>query len=120
MNKTVEIKIKNKNNTNLFINSFKNDNMIFLVWADWCHYSKVFKPEWIKFKKNNNGKSNKFKIFELKDNYKNKLNENPVFSEVFTNFRGFPTIFIINKNGKINILPENNISNLNKAVNKFK
>jgi len=120
MNKKTEIKIKNKKNTELFTDSFNNDNMVLLVWADWCYYSKLYIPEWNKFKKSLTKKDlNKFKIFELKDNYKNKVNENPVFSKVFKNFKGFPTTFIINKSGKVNVLPKNDIESLKKIIKKF-
>ena len=121
MNKETEIKIKNKKNAELFTDSFNNDNMVLLVWADWCYYSKIYIPEWNKFKKSLTKKDlNKFKIFELKDNYKNKLNDNPVFLKVFESLRGFPTTFVIDKNGKITILPGNDIDTLKKLVKKFK
>lgn len=119
MNNTTEIKIKNKKNAELFVDSFKKDNIVLLVWADWCHYSKIYIPAWNEFK-NNKNKSKDIKIFEIKDNYKKKLNDNPVFSKVFENMQGYPTTFVINKKGKIDIVSGNNIGSLNKAVKKLK
>ena len=117
----MEIKIKNKENVKLFEDTYKKENIILLIHADWCYYTKLYIPHWKDFKKSLSNKDlNKFKIFELKDNYKKKLEENKIFKKVFEKFKGYPTTIVINKEGKINQIIGNDIKKLRKEMNKCK
>ena len=47
----METKIKNKKNIKLFEEVYNKENIILLIWADWCYYSKKYLPRWTNFKK---------------------------------------------------------------------
>ena len=108
---------KSKKSTTKRLRKIPKKNIIVgKIYADWCHYCKILKPEWEKMKtklKLNMGRNLKnvaFEIVELGDTSENQMRDitvdqlisnfnNKIFTEGETGIKsnGFPTIFRICK-----------------------
>ena len=121
------ILIKNITSVKLFEKMYNNknpennENIILLIWAEWCYHSKNYIPYWTELKKSLI-KNKNFKIFELKQKYKDNLEkkENKIFTQIFKKFGGYPTTIIINKKRKIVSVIGNNIQKVDTEINKCK
>lgn len=68
-----------------------------LIYADWCGYCKKFKPDYIKLDYQLNEKKFSFPLFAIDDKAINSARKlGPAL-----NFKGFPTIKVVNKDGSL-------------------
>lgn len=112
-----------KQNINKFNKAYSNDNMIVLVYADWCGACERFKPTWQNFTENfhKDKNSKNVKIFQLEDSQINSNKRNKVIKKISAQFQGFPSVFYINKNENIDTLIGSDKTNrqLKIKMNKF-
>lgn len=85
---------------------YSKNNMIILVYANWCGACQRFKPTWDNFTNNFNKdkNSNKVKLFQLEDTQFNSNKKNKIIKEIYSRFQGYPTVFFINTDKEIDML----------------
>ena len=112
-----------KENINDFKKIYGKDNIIILVYAEWCGACQRFKPTWDKFTNNfhKDKNSKKVKVLQIEDSQISSTKRNKVIKELISKFQGYPTIFYINKNKDIDMLigSDKTIRQLKIKMNKF-
>tara|TARA_B100000900_G_C20396065_1_gene640710 strand:- start:46 stop:414 length:369 start_codon:yes stop_codon:yes gene_type:complete len=112
-----------KENISDFKKIYGKDNIIILVYAEWCGACQRFKPTWDKFTNNfhKDKNSKKVKVLQIEDSQISSTKRNKVIKELISKFQGYPTIFYINKNKDIDMLigSDKTIRQLKIKMNKF-
>ena len=112
-----------KENINDFKKIYGKDNIIILVYAEWCGACQRFKPTWDKFTNNfhKDKNSKKVKVLQIEDSQISSTKRNKVIKELISKFQGYPTVFYINKNKDIDMLigSDKTIRQLKIKMNKF-
>tara|TARA_Y100000356_G_C11093638_1_gene200596 strand:- start:76 stop:444 length:369 start_codon:yes stop_codon:yes gene_type:complete len=112
-----------KENINDFKKIYGKDNIIILVYAEWCGACQRFKPTWDKFTNNfhKDKNSKEVKVLQIEDSQISSTKRNKVIKELISKFQGYPTIFYINKNKDIDMLigSDKTIRQLKIKMNKF-
>jgi thiol-disulfide isomerase/thioredoxin len=85
-----------------------NKPSIILFYANWCGFCKEFMPEWNKFKTKINNKE--YNIIEIES-------QNPFINKIKF-FKGYPTIYYINKSKVIEYNEDRNEDALINFINK--
>lgn len=111
----------NNNNFKTINKLYGKENIIILVYASWCGYSLDFLPKWDNFI-NNKKKNNKhnLKIFQIESEIFNTI-KNPLFNKINKHFTGYPNLFLVDKQKKVNKFGDSSYSSrmISNEINKI-